>query len=138
MQLIEWSEEFSVGHQDIDGQHKCLLDIVNTLALEIEQPSAKSLESILNSLVQYTAHHFSYEELIFKDAGYPESPSHKSSHRNFVMRVLELKERFEQGQEVDVKKLYEYLTHWLLTHICVSDKKTFAWIDQQQNKKLAP
>ena len=69
LQLIEWSEEFSVGHQDIDGQHKCLLDIVNTLALEIEQPSAKSLESILNSLVQYTAHHFSYEELIFKDAG---------------------------------------------------------------------
>ena len=67
-EYMSWSDDLSVGLQEIDEQHKILITLINRLFTEaIMQKADQSVVSkILNELVQYTIVHFSVEESLFR------------------------------------------------------------------------
>lgn len=130
MSPIEWCADYMVGHDDIDAQHKRLVEIINTLGQDLEGPSPLSIDQTLNALAQYTIYHFSYEEALFSQSGYPDFLVHQEQHKHFIDKVLTYRDDFENGNPVDAIKLYAFLKMWLVNHICVSDKKMFTWVDE--------
>ena len=65
--FFTWKDEYSVGIDSIDQQHKNLFSIVNEFHSAVKQKSNKSeIFSILNKLIQYTEAHFKDEEKIAK------------------------------------------------------------------------
>ena len=42
MALIEWSDQLSVGYEEVDDDHKKLVDIVNDLDLAVSQGSPRN------------------------------------------------------------------------------------------------
>ena len=124
MALIEWKENFSVGVQEIDTQHKSLINMINELNDAMKNRKGKeALEKIIQNLVSYVEKHFSTEERYFDKFGYPNTMEHKKEHSDFVQKVLEFNEGFEKGKlglSIDVMR---FLSDWLKNHILGSDQK---------------
>jgi len=92
--LLEWSEEFSVGIDLIDKQHKILIRAINLLAMAVEYNSSRELMGeIFVTLRDYTDTHFSYEEELFDRFSYPETEKHKAEHRSLLSQVVSLEQR---------------------------------------------
>ena len=122
---INWSEEFSVGIQSIDNQHKKLVAIIKTLHDAIADGEASEiLGKIFDELLDYSRHHFSYEEELFKWYGYPDAEHHKKEHVELANHLARLRRKMEEGDNfMGEVLLLKFLRDWLLNHIMKSDKQ---------------
>jgi len=125
MNMMDWSDEFSVGIASIDEQHKKIIDMIKTLHDALDNGKAHSvLNKIINGLLDYTGQHFNYEEELFALHGYPDAVDHKRHHARLDKRVLKLKSELDSGNHKIVEVLLLELLHDLLqNHILNEDKK---------------
>jgi hemerythrin-like metal-binding protein len=118
-----WNDQYSVGINEIDRQHKALMDMANELKFELDgKRSLKTARRILKGLIDYTATHFSYEEQLMDQTQYSEMESHKAIHRRLVEDVLEYNNRVERGDEQVLEELMDFIKEWLIDHIQKTDK----------------
>jgi len=124
MALIEWDETFSVKVAGIDKQHQKLVSMTNELHDAMKQGKGKSIMSnIIIELINYTKTHFQTEEKYFEEFGYPEKDSHKKEHSDFVNKVKEFKNDFDNGKLGLSIEIMSFLSNWLRNHIKGTDKK---------------
>ncbi|KOR32602.1 hemerythrin [Achromatium sp. WMS3] len=122
-QFLEWSEEISVGVEEIDEQHKVLVKLINDLndAMQ-ERRSNEIVKEILNKLAEYTRIHFAVEESLMRILGYPGYEAHKAQHQELIYSVLDLAQKVEGGKSGISFELMHFLKSWLTKHIMESDK----------------
>ena len=124
MGLIEWGEHLSVGIKVFDDEHKQLVQLVNKLNQALQAGSAKkTMEEILQNLVNYTKIHFKHEEDYMVLYDYPEYAKHKQEHEALTKQVMDFVQRYNEGKAVFSLELMNFLTDWLTKHILGSDKK---------------
>ena len=123
-EYMPWSEELSVGLEEIDEQHKVLVTLINRLFSEaiLKKSEPGIVASILGELAQYTIVHFAVEESLFRIFDYPDSQNHVQHHRQLRDEVLKIQVKFNEGHAVDLE-LMRFLRHWLRHHIMGDDKK---------------
>lgn len=122
--LIDWTNDLSVGIEEIDEQHKILVSLVNRLYQGIiHQTDVTVLQEVLNELVQYTVVHFSVEESLMRIFDYPGYDEHKTYHQDLTKQVKDLNEKFKSGKATISMELLSFLRKWLTNHIMVEDKK---------------
>ena len=120
--LISWQENFSLGLEAIDEQHKSLVDIINRIWQSIVEKSEKSVVfSLIEELERYTFAHFAAEETFMRVTGYPHFDRHKQEHQAFISRVSEEKRRALSTGNLSLD-LMHFLRDWLVNHILLSDK----------------
>ncbi len=133
--MFEWKNEYSVGIESIDEQHKKLFAIGRELYEAMSAGRGKaSLALVLDRLVQYTAVHFVHEERMMRMYDYPDFLKHKMQHDELTKRVLKFQKDFEGGMASMTVQLLEFLRDWLEGHIRVSD---FAYIPCLKPKATA-
>lgn len=122
--LLEWSDEYKIGIDEIDNQHKTLFSIANELNnAMLERRSTEILDKLLNDLVNYTQTHFKTEEDFFRLYEYPKTREHIKMHEYLIREVGKLKEDQKNkkfGLSIDLLK---FLKDWLTQHIMVNDKE---------------
>ncbi len=119
-----WGDQFSVGVDEIDRQHRALMDMANELKFELDgKRSFKTARRILKGLIDYTTTHFSYEEQLMDQTDYGEVEQHKALHKRLVEDVLKYNERVEHGDEEVMGELMSFIKGWLIEHIQKTDKK---------------
>ncbi len=124
MEFIEWGEHLSVGVKVFDQEHKELINLVNTLNQALKAGSAKkTMEDILQSLVNYTKIHFKHEEDYMLLYDYPEYQKHKQEHEALTNQVMDFLNRYQAGKATFSLELMNFLKDWLTKHILGSDKK---------------
>ncbi|OGQ78630.1 MAG: hemerythrin [Deltaproteobacteria bacterium RIFOXYA12_FULL_58_15] len=124
MAIIGWQDAFSVGIEEIDAQHRKLIDIINNLHEAMRDKKAKGiLGDIVNEMADYATLHFATEEKYLVAFGYPEIVVHESEHNAFTKKVADLRERLAQGTLVLSLEVITFLRDWLTNHILSSDKK---------------
>lgn len=120
--LVRWQDEFSVGIDAIDDQHKKLLALINALwDATVSGAPIDQLLAHLDELERYTGYHFSDEENAMRAAGYPGMDEHCRAHRNFIERIAAEKQQIGKSGYVSLD-LVRFLQDWLLRHIAVQDK----------------
>jgi len=123
-----WKDEYGVGIQLIDEQHKHFFEIVNKiLDLADNKFSAKEeLSAIINELGNYAMYHLGTEEEYFDIFKYPDAVIHIDRHNKYREIIKKYMDRV-QNEKNDVKKLTEevasYSGSWLSNHILEVDKK---------------
>lgn len=123
MPLIDWTDKMSVGVDEIDSQHKKLVDIINHLHDSLKTNTVREeLKTIYMELIDYTKYHFSAEEKIMEEAGYEDLEAHKKQHKKFVNKLSRMKERCYLGKEEISVELSSFLSGWMIGHIMHSDK----------------
>ncbi|MBT8440093.1 MAG: bacteriohemerythrin [Gammaproteobacteria bacterium] len=121
MQRVEWTEEYELGIDVIDGQHKSIVDYINKLADAGPDITSEQLAEVVDSLLDYTYSHFAFEEALMEEAGYENLIAHQKTHEAFTDRVKELHGRFCEGESVN-EEMGELLKNWLLNHIKEDDR----------------
>ena len=120
--LIAWEEKYCLGLDEIDEQHKSLLDILNRIWFSIVNKSDASVVfSLIGELEKYTLAHFAAEETLMRVIDYPRFSDHKKEHQDFVARVAEEKKRAVESGKLSLDLMY-FLRDWLVDHILASDK----------------
>ena len=123
-QYVEWKDEYSVGLDSIDHQHKKLLSLINQLQTAVEYSTGEEFErEALDALVDYTKTHFTYEEGLMKDNGYPDYEPHKAQHEKMVKHVEEVLSEFEKDRDTAMTNAIAFLKDWLINHINGTDKQ---------------
>jgi len=129
MSLFQWSESYSVGHQEIDVQHKRLFQLAEELHSAMAAGKGKQvLSQTLNSLISYTKGHFASEEGLMKRYNYPDYPAHKAEHEKLTSQVLAFQTDFNAGRAVMTIDLMHFLKTWLANHIGKIDQKVASYI----------
>ena len=123
MALMPWGDDFVLGIQQIDEQHRWLVDSINTLHDEVVKPSPDVVVvgKVLEGLVDYTFNHFIVEEELFQRFDYPETSAHKDEHNAFNQRIAEVLDQFENSGKLD-ESVMGFLKDWLSHHILTVDK----------------
>ena len=123
-----FSDEYKTGIELIDNEHKKLFEIMGRVdALIHNEDLYDRFDEILNlidELKDYTVFHFSDEEKLMEEKGYPALEAQKKAHRGFVDKLEEINlDEVDENQEAYLSDLLEYLLHWLTGHILGMDKK---------------
>ena len=124
--IFPWTSNFETGINEIDVQHKKLLEILNRLAAHLANlATISTLDEIFDELVSYTDYHFKTEEKIWdeylkNDKWYEE---HQKTHNSFIVDILKLKENKEdESHENMIRNIVNFLSKWLAYHILDTDK----------------
>ena len=123
MAFIEWTEAMSVGVPALDADHKILVSLINQLKSVVgDDEEYATLGSVLNTLVDYTAHHFLREERVMEACGYPRLAEHMRQHEALTSRVIDAQCRYiEDREDVVGDDLLTFLKDWLTSHILEED-----------------
>jgi len=130
MQPIRWNEEFKIDVEEIDEQHKVLLEIFNKIVVSVEKKDEwKATSSIVDSLIHHAYRHFATEERYMIKHQYPDLPLHIGQHLDFIKKVTILtQEAKEKGLEKQ-KEMITFLAKWYYDHVLVIDKKYSQYLD---------
>jgi len=122
---LAWSEDFEIGCDQVDSQHKRLFELVNDLVKACtEGYDTDVLNETITFLVQYTVLHFKDEETFMINHNYLEYEPHKQLHEDFKVTVGELVQEFNNTgstQELS-NNVNKVVVRWLINHIQREDK----------------
>lgn len=129
MQLF-WTEELSVGIEDLDEDHKQLIGMINDLQLEIGEATEpdhfdkQKLERTLANLKVHASAHFEREELCFFQSGYPCQESHRLEHLKLIKRIAESADRIHSTDDPkDAARITLSICDWITGHFYLTDRK---------------
>lgn len=128
MFLIKWKDEFSIGIDEIDEQHKKIFDIANEaydlLKDEFTIDKYDRITELLEELKNYAKIHFSFEEEYMLSIRYKGYFSHKIAHDTFVDKVNSYDlDAIDENQDHYILEILEFVVNWISQHILVTDKK---------------
>lgn len=130
--FMEWKDEYSVGLDIIDEEHKRLLALINNvLAANLCRTGTVLERQSLDELLDYTEYHFQREEGLMREHGFPDYEGHKAQHDQMRTQVkLYLKRYEEKGREI-LPEVANHLKLWLLQHIAGTDKRLAPFIAER-------
>ncbi len=126
MTLMEWDPTMSVGFEEIDKQHRKLIDIINEAHAALQNQDDEALITLVDKMKGYAQEHFSFEEKIMQQYGFPDIEAHKFQHARYNSDVAEFQKK--QFEKTNLPQILVYLSQWLMKHIMEEDKKLMPYI----------
>lgn len=120
MTLIEWTPEFSLGEEELDDEHRDLIQIANRLYEQIQ--SGRYQTTVIDSLETLhtsAAAHFAHEEEMMRTRNYAAYEEHRADHRRLLAEVTAMIHQCQDGVDDDealAKWLYEWFCNHFKTH----------------------
>jgi hemerythrin len=136
--IIKWSDEYSLGNEELDNQHKELFEIASKIHNIRPNPKAKEqIKKILYDFSKYMLYHFKAEEEYMEKIGYPKLEEHRKIHQKFVGDV---RDALKEAKGITaIKETIETLTQeWLVEHITKVDVDIHTWQRKQKKRKSTP
>lgn len=139
MRQITWNDDYKLGIDMIDKDHKLLFSTINKL-LRLSQDGDKH-EWLCREAVKYlknhSLEHFEREEQYMKSSGYAEFDIHKRLHDNFKDKTLPALEKELEETDFSTETVGHFLgvcIGWVISHTLTEDmaiggKTNSKWAD---------
>ena len=129
--LKTWSDDYSLGIQAIDEQHKGFFEASHSLYDAILNcEGEKMVEESVAFLRDYASRHFQTEESFMAKHAYPHLEQHKKLHTEFLEvldSLMDELELFGPSQHLADRAL-EISQEWLINHIIEEDTRYAQYI----------
>lgn len=128
--LLKWDDSYLIGIEELDFEHKQLIEDINVLHKELAAQDEKSnIEKCLGDIFARMQAHFALEEHVMTAHGYASYDEHKREHDELLESFTETMLNFMNSSGTESGSLVEnQLNHWIVDHILTSDKKMSAMI----------
>ena len=124
MNYLEWKEQYSVGIESMDVEHREMIELINSVYAELEgRRDAVAIEDFLGEVHSAIASHFALEERIMREAGYEEYPEHKDDHEVLLDQILDMMNASFRDTEAGLALLEESLSSWFGKHFSTFDAR---------------
>jgi len=137
--IVSWGESYATGIEQIDKQHKELVNLTNELyhaCLNGTETVEVAFKTALSKLVEYVRFHFTVELELLKRVNYPNYNEHKKQHDTLIMNILEASKDYGGSRKFIAHKFVRTLKDWVFGHIAFSDKAYSAYIHEQKHKGI--
>jgi hemerythrin len=124
--MKQWTEDLSVGVEEIDSQHKEFINSLNGLLDAMARGRGRQeIGNTIDFLERYINSHFDLEEEYMRVYMYPAYQDHKAKHTEFRIEVSKLRQEFnEKGSAIRVVLEAERgLINWFFKHIREVDRE---------------
>ncbi len=129
MKDIVWSHILSVEVDEIDEDHRKLVNTFNILSHAVsEGESPEYLAAILEELINCTIWHFSHEERLMLKYGYKEIEAHKAEHQELINSARALQQEVLQADRPVAEEQIVFLERWLTEHILTADMRLGSYL----------
>ena len=132
MPLIQWDEAMSVGMDELDDQHRELIDLINETFDAIQRHDEPSMLTLIDKMRDYSVVHFQAEEAILRSLDYPEVEAHTRQHRTYTDKVDEF--RRDMLVKTNLSQVFIFLSRWLTNHIMHEDRKFIPWLPETDDE----
>ena len=125
--MLIWKEEYSIGIDLIDVQHKHLFEIGNDayelLKNDLYIDKYDKIIQILEDLRQYAKFHFQSEENYMMEIKSDQLPSQKIAHDEFVKKIYDIDfKSIDENQKEHLDEILTFIFNWILEHVLHKDK----------------
>jgi len=128
---IFWSDVLSVAVDEIDEDHRKLVNIFNILNHSVaEGDNSDYLAAVLEELINCTVWHFSHEERLMLKYGYEGIAEHKAEHQELINSAKNLQQKILQADKSVSDQDIEFMERWLTGHILTADMKLGSYLSQ--------
>lgn len=138
---IHWDNSLNTGNSVVDGQHQELCRRVGILVEACKEDAAKeAVQETIRFIEMYMDEHFSTEENLMKECGFPDIEAHRAEHREFCGQVDRIKKLFEiHGADYSLAiDTINTIYGWVGSHIHGHDKALSRFIHEQNANKERP
>ncbi len=123
---LKWSEDYSIGVELLDSEHKKIFEHFNKLySMMREGHGHEYYHELIGFLMEYVNTHFEHEEQYQLKISFEGYEKHKESHDKFRLRINEIMES-HKNQSISDKELISislFIKDWLIHHILLGDMK---------------
>jgi len=125
--FVVWSEQYAIGVESVDEQHKGLFLLTNDLYEACTEAgggvASEHFKGVLQKAVSYVAMHFSTEEKIMLTTKDPNYDEHQREHDLFVRKVMKEAANLDQGGDDAPEVFMNFLRDWISKHVTGTDIK---------------
>ncbi len=142
---FEWKEEYSIGVESIDKEHRRLFKIITKLLSFGEEKKGQwACQEGIKYFKEHAMKHFEDEEKYMRSVNYAGYDTHKHLHENFRKNTLpaleEELERSDYSQDA-VDHFIGVCTGWLIGHTLTEDRAITGegvskWVDLLPSEEL--
>ena len=119
---MTFTSELSVGYDALDAQHKRWIDLFNRIYMaHVNNESEFEVKKVIKDLADYTVWHFGFENKMMETYNYKTYREHRAQHDDILDQVSKIYEQLENGDEILIVNILEFLKKWLINHILKTD-----------------
>lgn len=123
---FDWKDEYSIGIELIDKQHRRLFEIGKRIIDLAEAQDGfdhyDEIVEVIQELKEYTVYHFGYEEELMAKFKYENYEKHKFEHFFVVKKIEKFEnEDFDEKQDETIMNLVRFIPDWIANHILHED-----------------
>ena len=138
MGRIQWDDSLSVGVDEIDTQHKRLIDLHNRvheciLGVKGEDCDTVTKEAI-NEMMAYADYHFNCEREYMEKICYPAIVAHLRCHSTFEDEIYQHFRAAINGQYILPTEVIKLIKKWFHDHITTEDRKLGEYLRNNDEK----
>ena len=123
MSILTWSEDYQTGIQQIDEQHRELIDAINALhSMLYTAQTPDELVKPFSELLQCVQRHCDTEEDLMCTYAYPDYIEQRIEHEQFLERLVNLFLHYHDTPTQFALKLMPFLKRWMHHHLQGADK----------------
>jgi hemerythrin len=124
-QSIVWSDDFLIGIEELDYEHRRLIEDINRLLRELrERADMDGIQITLGTIHSRLQAHFALEERVMVSHKHTLYAEHKAEHESLLDESAERMSSFNRDPNPgDQKAIEDVLSQWLVNHILTTDKK---------------
>jgi hemerythrin len=120
MALLQWKDQYSVGIDAVDHEHRELIDLINRLHAELTSKGT-STEAFFGDLLKAISSHFALEERFMRDERYDQLAQHKADHERLLDDIRDMMDEFIG--EAEAGDLSARLDAWFSRHFETHDAR---------------
>jgi hemerythrin len=124
MSLIEWKDEFDLGIEEVDSEHRALVALINALheAMLAGAGRADVIEGI-SEIYTLVSAHFEREEAFMRNSRYMAYAEHKEDHEVLLDDLREIIDEVRSGGDYADERLSADLQYWFSDHFRTHDAR---------------
>jgi hemerythrin-like metal-binding protein len=133
MSFFIWKNSFNTNIPEIDIQHRYIFTVLNRLYDAVQASSEiYYVKQLFNEMNEYAADHFTTEEKLMAQSGYPGLESQLKQHEYYKEQMVYLSGAIEEKNPAVCRDLLQFLKDWFINHILQEDLKFAEVMERQQ------